>query len=613
MEEIRPVSENVCKLFENVNVNMNPSSSDIDGVKSLVIETVISRKSVMLFCSTKKQCEIMSNQLASAIASMSNQSNSKNIPHKVERSMIIEELMRCPVGICPTLLNSIPQGVAYHHSGLTLDERKIVEKGYRLGHIIVLCATSTLSAGVNLPAHRVIIKDAKIGNSPMTISTFRQMCGRAGRMGLDTEGEAILMIPSNKSSSSSSSIEFAGRLINGEITPLKTSLHEGKGGGIEKLILEMISCRKITSYDQIPEFIRCTLFSVQHPNTEVHQLTMNAIKFLRDKKFIRDEGNGQISSSQLGRAATLSGLSPKEALAVFPALCDANHMKLILKGGGLHLVFLVTPPATFIEPNWDNYEKIIDTLIKTNPEAQDIIDFLKVDRCKLIEYKLHHPRHGSFQANSSACTSTSTSSESSSSSERSTTEVFYRRLYSALILFSMIQEVPIVEVLHQMSGGSRDISKRGELQQLQKDASSFCRMTVTFCEKLNWTLLSSCLEIYSDRLSHGVRDELLPLVRLGSIEMPSIRARKFYEKGIKTPLDIVQAGKAKILEILISTMPFDRSDPITCAGINTNNIPQHYLDRKDVKLASFDQLAVKIIMRAKQHIAKEIEILNSIK
>lgn len=96
-----------------------------------------------------------------------------------------------------TLSNCMAKGVAFHNAGLVLEDRSIVERAFLNGKIDILCATSTLAVGVNLPAYLVIIKGTQIwaASAMMEYSNLDtlQMIGRAGRPKFEKNGCAIIM------------------------------------------------------------------------------------------------------------------------------------------------------------------------------------------------------------------------------------------------------------------------------------------------------------------------------------------------------------------------------------------------------------------------------------
>ncbi|MFB6172388.1 MAG: DEAD/DEAH box helicase [Haloarculaceae archaeon] len=97
-----------------------------------------------------------------------------------------------------TLRQSVLDGVAFHHAGLSKSDKDHVEQWFREGKVQLLFSTSTLAWGVNLPARCVVIRDTKLhdpleGEVDMSPLDVLQMLGRAGRPGYDDAGYAYVV------------------------------------------------------------------------------------------------------------------------------------------------------------------------------------------------------------------------------------------------------------------------------------------------------------------------------------------------------------------------------------------------------------------------------------
>ncbi|MEV4502499.1 DEAD/DEAH box helicase [Streptomyces klenkii] len=72
--------------------------------------------------------------------------------------------------------------------------KREAEHAFRTRQADVLVATSTVAAGVNLPARAVVVRDTQIGLDRIEVSMVQQMFGRAGRVGAgEREGWAFLL------------------------------------------------------------------------------------------------------------------------------------------------------------------------------------------------------------------------------------------------------------------------------------------------------------------------------------------------------------------------------------------------------------------------------------
>ncbi|PYH46886.1 putative DEAD/DEAH box DNA helicase (Mer3) [Aspergillus saccharolyticus JOP 1030-1] len=95
------------------------------------------------------------------------------------------------------LKNTLSAGVAFHHAGLDPGDRRTVETGFLQGHISIICCTSTLAVGVNLPCHLVVIKGTVGwqggGCKEYSDLEIMQMLGRAGRPQFDDSATAVIM------------------------------------------------------------------------------------------------------------------------------------------------------------------------------------------------------------------------------------------------------------------------------------------------------------------------------------------------------------------------------------------------------------------------------------
>jgi len=97
----------------------------------------------------------------------------------------------------PEWLDGLERGFAAHHAGMLPTFKETVEELFQKGLVKMVFATETLALGINMPAKSVILEKLVKWNgethADVTPGEYTQLTGRAGRRGIDVEGNAVVV------------------------------------------------------------------------------------------------------------------------------------------------------------------------------------------------------------------------------------------------------------------------------------------------------------------------------------------------------------------------------------------------------------------------------------
>ncbi|XP_068756266.1 DNA polymerase theta-like [Montipora capricornis] len=532
-------------------------AGDDDHVIPLCKETIVEGHSVLVFCPTKNWCEKLAESIARHFAEIGSLGLQGEGSHTgsgrgfvkasnlltfdyVALKEVIEQLKRTQVGLDSVLSRLVPHAVAFHHAGLTFDERDIIEGAFRQGSIRVLVATSTLSSGVNLPARRVIIRTPIFHGKLVDALVYKQMAGRAGRKGVDALGESVLICkPAER--------QRATSLLNSQLKAVQSCLlGKDDNGGIKRALLEVICSGVVTRPQDVERYAGCTFFAsvpTQQETGDTDAVIKETVKFLVEREFVRlqkceenkentDENkerqvkDQRYVSSQLGMATLTSALSPDEALVVFAEVQKAR--KCFVLESELHIIYQVTP--IYIQDQWPNidwyqYLRIWERLPANMRRVADLVGIEEAFLARAIRGRIL----------------------TRTDQQRQSLAV-HRRFFAALALQDLVHEIPL-NVVSRRYGANR-----GMLQALQGSAATFAGMVTVFCQKLGWTNMELLLSQFQSRLSFGVERELCDLVRVSLLN--AARARMLYNAGYHTIASMASAPPSEVENILHNAAPF---------------------------------------------------------
>jgi hypothetical protein len=409
------------------------------------------------------------------------------------------------------------------------------------------------------------------------------MIGRAGRKGIDSIGESILMCnnPNEK--------RVGEELLKSQLTPIKSclSVNMALSGSIKRAILEIVVSGVAQETNDLIKYASCTLLVQQEAQEsskpEQNDFIKQCLDWLIKNNFIanvqikiQDSESKQIyKATSLGNAVLASAMAPDEGLVIFDELQKA--MQCFVLENELQLIYEVTPiniseywlnSASTID--WNFYLSVIEGFSSDRKRVANLVGvresfIIKMIRGKPLANDMDKKLHK-----------------------------IHLRFYTALILNDLVNEVAFADLTDKYK------CPKGFLQSLQQSSATYSGMITTFCNRLGWHSLELLVNQFQARLQFGVHRELCDLVRVSMLN--SYRARLLYNMGYTNIGLLAKAEPQQLEKAFRSAMPFKKST-------DSENFDSKCI-WSDGKSYSNWEAAVAVIEEAKLLVKKEIESLG---
>jgi helicase len=468
-------------------------NKELDLEEAIVSDTLNKGKQILIFCSTRKSTEALAERLGKVVSGKLGRSD---IEFLRKLSDEIENVLEVPTEQCKRLARCIRNGVAFHHSGLVGKQRRLIEENFRNGLIKVIVATTTLAAGVDLPAFRVLIKDAKryhptYGSIYIPTLEYYQMIGRAGRPRFDNYGESIIIAKNEDDAE-----ELTERFIFGEPEPISSKL--ASEPALRMHVLALIASDFCKKRKSIFDFFSSTFFAFKYGDISLLEEKIEEIlEMLNEWSFIKIEDE-KIEATRVGKRISELYIDPLTG-------------KLFLDGLKSDKVFTEFSLLQLISSSIE-MKPLLSVRMSELDEIENAIEMKKEEF--LLEIPIDEYEY----------------------------EEFEKSIKMAKILEDWINEKTEEEIMQKYSLTPGELYSR--LQIADWLLYSLHEIALVIRKKEVLTQLKK-LRV---RIEKGVKEELLPLVVLEGIGR--IRARRLYNAGFNSLEELRKAPLESIARIV---------------------------------------------------------------